>query len=289
MALSNNSEEEEMKKYYLIVISLILLCNNYSLLAQQEKPIIIHPIIGEKLDKVENDYFKLFPAFDGFREAEFYLNPDSTLKAFVVYKSNGVIKDTLLQKYPTLDRLRNYIDQKLITEINNTQNINRGKYVNTLSSNDVVTTGELLSIRESSFLLLNMGEETYYDKNNSSFDITHIQLADVNKVTAIEKTNIARYVYPLVTGLTAVLIYNSVSKSTSTFETLGSDLLKNALSGVLAVGLGCLVGYVLSIALPIWSVSETEYTAIFNEDDIKGLRYLARYKDAEPFYLQQIK
>jgi hypothetical protein len=72
-----------MKKYYITVISFILICSNNFLQAQQEKPILISPFIGTTLDRVERNYFNLLPTIKGFKEAEFYLNPDSSLRVVI--------------------------------------------------------------------------------------------------------------------------------------------------------------------------------------------------------------
>jgi hypothetical protein len=264
---------------------------NFTYAQEIEEPIIIHPIIGEKLDRAEEEYFKLFQAIEGFQEAKFYLEPDSTLQAHIVYESSGVIKDTILQKHYTVEALRKHIDQILAIEINTTQNIDRGMYLSALSNSNTLTNGELLSIRDSSFLLLDMEEEIYYNNSNSSFDVSHLQLNEISKVTAIDKLNIAKYLYPVVAGLSAILIYNasiSETKTASISEGIDNAFTKGLLGGLIG-GFAALIGYLIADAMPIWSVSETEYTAPFNEDDIIGLSKLARYKVSEPFYLDKIK
>jgi len=278
------------KKLFFLVY--FLLISGTTLAQEKAKPITIHSLIGGKLDRAEEEYFKLFPMIEAVQEAEFYLNPDSTLRAIVIYESNGVIEDTLIEKYLPVNHIRHYIDQKLTAEINATQNIDRGKYVSALSSNEFVIGGEMLSTRDNSFLLLNMEEEIYYNNSNSSFDVSHIQLSNLNKVTSIEKTNIAKYIYPIVAGLTAAFIYASMVDVKYTSFDIDENVKRgiiNTLGGVLVAGLGCLIGYGISSVLPIWNVSETEYTAPFNEDDIKGLSELSRYQVTEPFYLQKIK
>ena len=36
----------------------------------KEEPIVIHSLIGDKLDRAEEEYFKLFPTVKNFQEAE---------------------------------------------------------------------------------------------------------------------------------------------------------------------------------------------------------------------------
>ena len=66
------------------------------------------------------------------------------------------------------------------------------------------------------------------------------------------------------------------------------NMMENTLT-IMAVGIGgSLVGLGLSYAVPLKISSEEEYSAPINEDDIEGLSQIARYKDFEPYYLQQI-
>ena len=102
-------------------ICLLLLLFNIILLYAQEskKPFIISPFIGEKLDKIEQDYFEIFPAFVDFREATFYLNPDSTLTTNIKYIINKKFIDTTAtyKDKSTLLKLKNRINEKLIKDI----------------------------------------------------------------------------------------------------------------------------------------------------------------------------
>ena len=275
---------------YLFIILLCVFSPNNVFTQKLEEPVIIHPIIGEKLDRAEEEYFKLFPTIENFQEAVFYMNPDSTSQAFISYTLNGTLRDTIIENYVSANRLRKYIDQKLAAEINAEQIVDRGRYITILHSGENIKTGELLAVRDSSFLLLNMEESVYFDNTNYTFDVSHIQLAKTNKLTTMDKTNIAKYIYPIGTGLIAGFIASSsLSKKKTSFDKLGEDLLKNALVGGLIVGLGCLIGYALASVVPIWSESETEYVAPFSEDDIEGLRYSARYQWGEPYYLQKVE
>ena len=65
----------------LLVSFLIILSSSENILFSQEqlKPFVISPFIGEKLDRIEEDYFILFPVISDFQEATFYLKSDSSL------------------------------------------------------------------------------------------------------------------------------------------------------------------------------------------------------------------
>ena len=54
------------KKLFFLVYFLLL---SSTILAQEKtKPITIHSLIGEKLDRAEEEYFKLFPMIEGVRK-----------------------------------------------------------------------------------------------------------------------------------------------------------------------------------------------------------------------------
>jgi hypothetical protein len=53
---------------------------------QHNNPFVTSPFIGEKLDRIEENYFHLFPTVTNFQEATFYLNPDSSLTFNLKYK-----------------------------------------------------------------------------------------------------------------------------------------------------------------------------------------------------------
>ncbi|MEE9450107.1 MAG: hypothetical protein V3V72_08660, partial [Ignavibacteriaceae bacterium] len=104
------------KKLFFLVYFLLL---SSAILAQEKaKPIIIHPLIGDKLDKVEEEYFKFFPQISGFQEAVFYLNPDSSLRVDIRYQESDAIRDTIINRYRTLRSLQTHIDQIIIISIN---------------------------------------------------------------------------------------------------------------------------------------------------------------------------
>jgi hypothetical protein len=82
---------------YLFVILLCVFSSNTVFAQKLEKPIVVHSIIGEKIDRAEEEYFKLFPSIENFQEAEFYLNADSSLNAIVICDLNGELIDTAIE------------------------------------------------------------------------------------------------------------------------------------------------------------------------------------------------
>ncbi len=109
-----------MLKVILLMIftSLIILPKNI-FTQDYKKPIVVHPLIGNKLDAVEEEYFKLFPNISGFQESVFYLNPDSTIRAKIVYSSNGIMKDTVIKKYAYLNIISALIERVVRIKMKN--------------------------------------------------------------------------------------------------------------------------------------------------------------------------
>ena len=272
-------------KTYLIIALLILNISPVRIpLAQDKEPIVVSPLIGDKLDRVEEEYFRVLPSFDNVQEAIFYLNPDSTLNVRVSYESDNLIVDTLIENYLPYKQLQGYIENQIDDETNKARNIERGKYANIFTDRDSVIAGELLSLNKSSTILLNLDKEAYYQKNMPPFDVRYINNTEISNVIIIEETNIARYIYPLVLGIGAGAIAGSIKKAEIESEgpkPLGdwSGFTSPLLYGFLGSAVGVLIGYLLSEILPITTVSKIEYDTPFSEDDIIGLREVTRYKD----------
>ena len=92
--------------------------------------------------------------------------------------------------------------------------------------------------------------------------------------------------YPIVTGLTTMIIYNnSISPEDKNLD----NMFENMLTGFAVGCAGALVGLGLSYLVPLIITSEEVYTIPINEDDIVGLSKISRYKDFEPYYIQHSK
>jgi hypothetical protein len=258
--------------------------------AQEQILISISPLIGDTLDRVEEDYFKLLSSIQGFQKAVFYMNYDSTFQINVTYTDGKILKDTSIQRNYSVELLRQQINQKLSIEINTTDEIERGEYLKCISVDGTESSGELLSVRKNSFLVFNIGEGNYFNNKNSVFSVSDLLFDEANKVISIDKTNIAKYIYPIVSGLLAYFIFEkNVKEDPSSLDELSEAVYSNAIYGGLVIGLGCLVGYGLGLLLPIWVDSKTEYDSPFNADDIAGLKKMARYQNGEPVYIQFVK
>ena len=93
------------------ILAIFMLTSAYTCGQEVGKPIVVSPLIGDALDVWERNFYHLFPSFDGFDYAVFYLNPDSTLKVKVSLFQNGIEKDTIIERYHALSLTRNYLEE----------------------------------------------------------------------------------------------------------------------------------------------------------------------------------
>ena len=107
----------KQKKYLFQVFVFVI--HTFLVFPQQDEPIEISPYIGEKLDRVERDYFNLFPKIDGFQEAVFYHNPDSTLKVDIAYDNDGERRDTVLNRYRNLWQIQKGHNRQSVSGFSN--------------------------------------------------------------------------------------------------------------------------------------------------------------------------
>ena len=269
-------------KYKAIFLLMLLAVQCKSVLAQNNELVTVSPVIGDKLDRIEEEYFRLVPAFSNVQEAVFYLNPDSSLNVFVIYEFNGVKKDTLLLNYISLSRLRKFIDYQLTQKIKLDQKIERGKYVNVITQTDSIN-GELLSIDSSNVVLLKLAKPDYHEEYKPPFDVRYFQDKKINKLIVYNEYNAGKFIYPTILGLGLGITAATIAKNNT--EEVESDLSAGInfdftplLYGMLGVTAGYLIGLGLSELLPINVVSVSQYDYPFDEDDITGLRRSSRYK-----------
>jgi hypothetical protein len=109
------------------------------------------------LDRVERDYFHMFPRIDGFEKAVFYLNDDNSLKVEMKINSKGVIKDTVIPKYSSLEEIEKHIINSVFIDLRDNSGPNftvrtgfsrlTAQKMVTLNEQKLFTTDELTVVR----------------------------------------------------------------------------------------------------------------------------------------------
>ena len=265
-----------MKNTYSIIIVCLILCSINLTKAQKEIPIEISPLIGEKLDRVERDYFGFLPRIEGFQEAVFYLNQDSSLQVNIRFEEEGILKDTVITKYKSLIRVQNQIHQILTYYLNDVQPDERGEFAicNIIDSSKI--NGELLSAEENHIMILSMTEKSYEDEINpfkvknpagvqNPTNVRSLYENEIDNIYLKEKSRFWSIIYPIIGGAVGAIIgYNIAENHKIKNPGLFQESAEN-FSGML---LGELVGMIASVPfvlfLPIETTSETIIETPFN-------------------------
>jgi len=282
-----------MKNKSIITIACLIFCNIIFINAQQESPIEISPFIGEKLDRVERDYFYLFPTLEGFQQAEFYLNPDSTLTVEIVYEVDGVSRDTVLNNYKSPQRIKNQIDQYLTYIINDIESNFRGQYTDVLLCDSSKVSGELLLVRQNSILINCNSRKSHDEKERVSLNLDHISENNIKNISFKSNTNLSLIIFPVLgAGIGAIIGSNlGTPDPEDTFWEKFFDISidnEKVLGTIGGFFIGAAAGILLGFLIPIEAEFENIYEAPFNETDIEGLRDRSKYKDEEPYFLTKI-
>jgi len=256
----------------MIFTSLIILPKNI-FTQDYKKPIVVHPLIGNKLDAVEEEYFKLFPNISGFQESVFYLNPDSTLRAKIVYVSDGIMKDTVIEKYAYLKIINARIERVVRIKMNND-----------IGSKVRITINENEKVKEQLF----SADENYIytvnpEKLNQHIGAKKNNLITLTPTSSVQKISIERSAsgwdytgYGLTIGaaigLVGGIIYTA-TRSGSIYEQPMGEIARYAdtMAGVvIGMGVGLLSGFV------IWLINK-EDDVIVDPNLPTGLSELKKY------------
>jgi hypothetical protein len=282
-----------MKK--LLVTAFFIAITNFSgikILAQEDiSPFVVNEIIGDTLSLEERDHYQLFPQVEGFQSAVFYLNADSTLNAEVYYYEDGTLTDTLIQNYRTLKNLNYHIYARDALENGIPANAfeykatlnNKGANVSVYIKDEYEVSGELLSVREKSLLLLNPGCDERLLKPEC---INNIKTSEIDKLTIKGNSNVVLGVSLglLASVVVGAIIYQSNYKSSST--RWGPPINEEAVVSIGVATAGCII---IGTAIGILTSTPDEDIKIYSEKDIRGLRSYSRYPEDEPNQLKKIQ
>ena len=248
----------------LSILFIIITVSDKSLPQEDRIPVIVSSLIGEKLDRVERNYFKLFPHFDGFEEAVFYLNPDSSLMVEIWYQTDDGIKDTVLQNYRSLSNLQYHIDKVISHPLPPTRQARAGSQTTITLSDSNTVSGELIETGKYHLQVYNPDYKIpgTFDMGSSGYNKVNVN--DIKEIRLIDTTNIAPPIFGAVGGVMGLLF--------SLIESGGSNQGFAVMGSLLYIMVGSAIGGLLGYIFPIDSESEITYELPFNEKDIKGLK-----------------
>jgi hypothetical protein len=276
----------------LIGFTVTSLWGNEILAQNDSSPYIVNTIIDDTLSLTERDYYKLFPEFDEFRLAVFYLNSDSTLNAQVYYQKRGVVVDTLIQNYRTLKNLnyhiyaRDALEKGLPLEAFNyqTSGYQKGDEVSAYMNDGREISGELLSVRVNSILLLNSDCNERLLKPEC---INQIKASEIDKLIIEGNSNLG---WGIGLGILASVVVGAFIYSSNYQNTSGwfreMNAIEKSISPIVLSSIGCIT---LGVTIGIFTSTKDEVIKIYSEDDIRGLSYYSRYPNKEPDELRKVK
>ena len=283
-----------MKNIYFLSLILIFILFIAGITSGQNfrTPTIVNPLIGDTLSLEERDYYILFPDFGGFQSAVFYLNPDSSLNAEIKYLIDGRQRDTLIENYKNLESLRYHIYARYALDHEHPESaINiqpsdyrRGSQINIYGESGEVISGELLSVRVNSLVVL----KPDCDEDLTNLDcITTAENSEVSKLIIKGNSNVALGVGVglLVSLITGIAIYGSNYASSDRWlrglEAWDKSVAPISIVTILSLGLGITLGVLTS--------TPDELIEPFTEEDMEGLSSYSRYPLFEPGRLKKIK
>jgi hypothetical protein len=281
-----------MKFIYFLITIFTFISFTVSRSFSQDYGITVNPLIGDTLSKDERDYYKLFPGIEDFQTAVFYLNPDSSLDAKITYLFEGQQRDTIIQNYKKLESLSYHIYARYALDQENPESATylhpsdyrRGSEVGIYTENGEEITGELLSVRENSLVIL----KTDCDEDLKNLDcITTSKSSDITKLIVKGNSNLALGIGAglLVSLISGIAIFSSNYASSDGWlrgmEAMDKSVAPISIVTILSLGLG--------ITLGILTSTPDEVIEPFAKEELGGLSSQSRYPLFEPEKLKKIK
>lgn len=232
--------------FSLLPIALIFICIQ-SLAQNFNEPVTVSPLIGDRLDIVEKNFFHLPPPIMGFYEAEFYLNPDSSLTAKITYQMNEIIKDTIIYNYLNLYSFKSYLIKKTIEKIKGHEQSNMDLF---LYDNTKIS-ASLYRLNESSLSLIKPNINDAINSGELNDFMLNLRNDEVQKI--IIQEDVAVWPYALggsLLGLIAGGIIGSSLVDNQSDDIVEAVFAKPVEKGA-AIALGGLIGAALGLLVGI--------------------------------------
>gem|GEM_PF-3334292 len=237
-----------------VLFLIVLLLSEFCLLPKEQlKPFIVSPFIGEKLDRIEENYFHLFPAITNFQEATFYLNPDSSLTLNIMFKQKNQLIDTTMLYIYSLTQLRNKINQVLLADI-------RENKVEEIELSNVSTSyaGTVYSFDGKQIRLIKKGFSNSMNNYSDQNYLPQFNYSDIRTVTISESSTAIKIMSSLLGMLVGGLIGSALTpepKHTESFPEAFIEPFESASKSMantfIGIGIGGLLGFIVGGAIEV--------------------------------------
>jgi hypothetical protein len=240
-----SSEEDKMKKQIYLIFVLVLLVNALFVFPQQDEPIIVSPLIGGDLDRVERDYFHLFPQIDGFEKAVFYLNDDKSFRAKITTNINDEFKDTIIERYSSISDMENHITTRVFVDLRE----NAGPDFTVHTSFSRLAMQKMVTLNEQKLFTIDKLTIDQKFKEPSLSSIWETEVADINAVIKEGKSNVPSYIMTgTAIGGVAGFLVGWIAGKNDKKELIPSEF-SGAIVGMLIGGaIGLITGAILGIS-----------------------------------------
>ena len=242
-----------MKTLCVLFFVVLLYPKIYVFSQQQNNPFIASPFIGDKLDRIEENYLQLFPAVTNFQEATFYLNPDSSLTLNIKYKLKDQVIDTTMLYMYSLSQLRNKINQVVLKDIreNRVEEIELGIVNNSYA-------GTVYSFDGKQIKLIKKGLSNSPNDYNDQNYLPQFNYSDIKTLTISESSTAVTIMSSLLGMLVGGLIGSALTPEPRQPETFPEafiqpweDASKSMANVLIGVGIGGLLGFIIGGAIEV--------------------------------------
>ncbi|HEX9253321.1 MAG TPA: hypothetical protein VF870_13830 [Ignavibacteriaceae bacterium] len=220
---------------------------------QQNNPFVTSHFIGEKLDRIEENYFHLFPAVTNFQEATFFLNQDSSLTLNLKYKQRDQLIDTTMLYMYSLYQLRNRINQVVLEDIRE----NKVKEIK-LSNTDTTYAGTVYSFDGKQIRLIKKGYTNSPNNYNDQNYLPQFNYSDIRTVTIGESSTAVKIVGSLLGMLVGGLVGFALTPEPRQPETFPEAIFlpmeeasKSMANTFIGLGIGGLLGFFIGGAIDV--------------------------------------
>ena len=194
----------------LLINIITILFSHFTFSQENILPITISPFIGDTLDRVEREYFGLYPDIQNFQEAFWYFNYDSTFMTNVTVKHKEELIDTTFPSIYSLSYLRNRINGVLYKSIKD-EKVKKQE----ITIGDSVYKGTIYAYRNNKLTLIH----DCYLNDNLSINNDLLSQINTSEIQTI-KTNEPNFLTTLLTTTIGFIGFGALGSSLAPEETV---------------------------------------------------------------------